>query len=55
MLHAVICTSTLALHGGFVLYNGGLTSGLTALVLIPILDFYRVKTKDDIRVKLYDL
>lgn len=43
MLHAVICTSTLSLHGGFVLYNGGLTAGLTALVLIPILDFYQVK------------
>lgn len=45
LLHAVICTSTLSLHGGFVLYNGGLTSGLTALVLIPVLDFYHVKEK----------
>lgn len=45
MLHAVICTSTLSLHGGFVLYNGGLTAGLTALVLVPILDFYRIEEK----------
>lgn len=42
---AIICTSTLAMHGGFVLYNGGLTAGLTALILIPILDFYNVKEK----------
>ena len=44
-MSAIICTSTLAMHGGFVLYNGGLTAGLTALILIPILDFYKVKEK----------
>ncbi len=44
-MSAIICTSTLAMHGGFVLYNGGLTAGLTALILIPILDFYNVKEK----------
>ena len=27
------------------LYNGGFNAGLTALVLLPILDFYKVKTK----------
>ena len=49
-LSAVICTSTATMHGGFVLYNGGFTAGLTALVLLPILDFYRVKPKysDDV-------
>ncbi len=49
-LSAIICTSTANMHGGFVLYNGGLTAGLTALVLIPILDFYNVKPKreDDV-------
>lgn len=49
-LSAVICTSTAAMHGGFVLYNGGFTAGLSALILIPILDFYNVKPKynDDI-------
>ena len=38
------------MHGGFVLYNGGFTAGLTALVLIPILDYYNVKPKhgDDV-------
>ena len=49
-LSAVICTVTADMHGGFVLYNGGFTAGLTALVLIPILDFYKIKPKheDDI-------
>jgi hypothetical protein len=49
-LSAVICASTSAMHGGFVLYNGGFTAGLTALVLMPILDFYKIKPKreDDV-------
>ncbi len=46
MLHAILCTSTAAMHGGFVLYNGGLTSGLTALLLVPILEFYHVREKE---------
>ena len=37
---AVMCTSTSAIHGGFVLYNGGLTSGITALILIPCIEYY---------------
>ena len=45
ILDAIICTSTVALHGGFVLYNGGFTAGLTALLLIPILDFYHIKPR----------
>ena len=40
---AIICTSTAAMHGGFVLYNGGFNAGLTALILIPVLDFYRIE------------
>ncbi len=50
LLSAIICTSTASMHGGFVLYNGGFTAGLTALVLLPVLDFYKVKPKfsDDI-------
>ena len=42
-MSAIICTVTAEMHGGFVLYNGGFNAGLTALVLIPILDFYHVK------------
>ncbi len=37
---AVMCTSTSAMHGGFVLYNGGLTSGITALIMVPLLEYY---------------
>lgn len=37
---AVMCTSTSALHGGFMLYNGGLTTGITALILVPCLTYY---------------
>ena len=49
-LSATICTVTAEMHGGFVLYNGGFTAGLSALILIPLLDFYKVKPKyeDDI-------
>ncbi len=46
-LSAVICTSTAEMHGGFVLYNGGFNAGLTALVLLPILDYYNVNVKPD--------
>lgn len=42
-MSAVVCAITAEMHGGFVLYNGGFNAGLTALVLIPILDFYNVK------------
>lgn len=47
---AIICTSTAEMHGGFVLYNGGFNAGLTALMLLPILDFYKIKPKfeDDV-------
>ena len=50
MLSATICTVTSSMHGGFVLYNGGFTAGLTALIMIPLLDFYNVKPirKDDV-------
>ncbi len=46
-LSAIICTSTSAMHGGFVLYNGGFNAGLTALVLLPVLDYYKVTPKPD--------
>jgi hypothetical protein len=38
------------MHGGFVLYNGGFTAGLAALIIVSLLDFYNIqpKRKDDI-------
>ncbi len=50
LVSAIICTSTAAMHGGFVLYNGGFNAGLAAIILIPIFDFYKIKpqkTDDD--------
>ena len=45
-ISAIICTSTSAMHGGFVLYNGGFNAGLTALIIIPILDFYKIEPQN---------
>jgi len=45
LLSATICTVTASMHGGFVLYNGGFTAGLSALIMIALLDFYKVKPK----------
>lgn len=36
-LHACCVSYTAAFHGGFNLYNGGFTSGLVAMVLVPVL------------------
>ncbi len=47
IVSAIICTSTSSMHGGFVLYNGGFNAGLTALILIPILDFYKVTPRPE--------
>jgi len=45
LISAIICTSTSAMHGGFVLYNGGFNAGLAAIIFIPILDFYNITPK----------
>ena len=46
LVSAIICTSTAAMHGGFVLYNGGFNAGLTAMILIPVFDFYNIRPKN---------
>ena len=38
---AVLCTATSVMHGGFMLYNGGLVAGLSAMILSPLIDHYR--------------
>lgn len=49
IIGASICTSTAAVHGGFMLFNGGFSAGITALILVPILEHHfphmRVKNK----------
>lgn len=34
IISASLCTSTAAVHGGFMLFNGGFTAGITALILV---------------------
>lgn len=48
-LCASMCTATSALHGGFVLYNGGFTAGITALILIPILEHYQPAVREELK------
>ena len=45
-LCASLCTATSALHGGLMLYNGGFTTGVAALILIPVLEHYSVPKRD---------
>ncbi len=55
---ASMCTSTIFLHGGFVLYNGGLTTGITTLLLLPLLEHYRPQTREEmkqLRINLQDM
>ena len=40
IIGASICTSTAAVHGGFMLFNGGFSAGITALILVPILEHH---------------
>lgn len=39
-LHSCIACYTPAIYGGFNIYNGGFVSGLTALILIPVLETF---------------
>ena len=55
LVSAIVCTSTASMHGGFVLYNGGFNAGLTALTLIPILDFYKVKVINTDSDQIFDI
>lgn len=47
MLCAALCSSTAALHGGLMLYNGGFTAGITILILLPILENYVPNPRTD--------
>ncbi len=49
IISASLCTSTAAIHGGFMLFNGGFTAGITALILVPILEhhFPHMKVKSE--------
>lgn len=40
---AAICTSTSSIHGGFMLYNGGFSAGITAMIMVAFLEYYYKK------------
>jgi len=40
ILHACLVTTVVTFHGGFCLYNGGFTAGITAIVLAPVLEYF---------------
>lgn len=46
MLHYTLVTCVPSLHGGYLLYNGGFTSCLVCLLLVPALERF-LKTKDE--------
>ena len=48
VMHYVLVTSVPTLHGGFCLYNGGLTAALICIILVPELERF-FKTKEDKR------
>lgn len=52
---ASMCTATSALHGGFVLYNGGFTTGITAMILLPILEHYCPVARKEIKTQTFHL
>ncbi|MGN0159288.1 MAG: DUF1576 domain-containing protein [Brotaphodocola sp.] len=52
---ASMCTATSALHGGLVLYNGGFTAGITALILIPILEHYIPNPREELKEYRFDV
>lgn len=43
-LHASLVATIVNFHAGFCLYNGGFTSGICAIILVPILETYFVPT-----------
>lgn len=38
LMHAWMVTSVATFHGGFLLYNGGFTAAITAIILVPVLE-----------------
>lgn len=42
MMHAIMVTTVVTFHGGLCLYNGGFTAGVTAIILVPFLEFFLI-------------
>ena len=41
-LHVCMVTTVVTFHGGMCLYNGGFTCGITAILLVPLLEYFFV-------------
>lgn len=52
---ASMCTATSGLHGGLILYNGGLTTGITALILLPVLEHYIPMAREEMKDQTLDM
>jgi len=42
MMHAIMVTTIVTFHGGLCLYNGGFTAVITAIILVPFLEFFLI-------------
>ncbi|MBQ8768048.1 MAG: DUF1576 domain-containing protein [Oscillospiraceae bacterium] len=51
VIHYLLVTSMPKLHGGFCLYNGGLTAAITCLIFVPILE-HHFRTKNERKIKI---
>ena len=49
IIHAILVTNVVTFHGGFLLYNGGFTSGIVTILLIPVLEYF-FKPADKLRL-----
>lgn len=48
-VHAILVLNVPLLHGGFCFYNGGFTAGITAFLLVPVLECFCPKSTDQKR------
>ncbi|MBQ9929823.1 MAG: DUF1576 domain-containing protein [Oscillospiraceae bacterium] len=52
VIHYLLVTSMPKLHGGFCLYNGGLTAAITCLIFVPILEHhFRTTAERKLKIK----
>lgn len=49
IIHACMVTTVVTFHGGLCLYNGGFTCGITAILLVPVLE-YLFSPSDKLRI-----
>ena len=50
IMHFLLVTSVPNMHGGFCLYNGGFTAAVICLILVPALERFCIKSKEEKKV-----